>query len=186
MRGKMPLTCVVEGLEDDFWRLIGVFESNVRRKIIRLLLRLEWRSLSDIAERLQSSSDLKISLPGLLKHMKQLEEAGIVRQESGIFAQKPDARKTIYSLGGKKRVEQLLNLLEGDVRNLLQAGVLFNETSKLARRIQGVGPNVTQGEIAKLKGFLRRCDNEDVHRFLAEDEMKKLKLWRMMIQLLEE
>lgn len=49
-----------------------------------------------------------MTLPGLLKHMRQLEEAGIVRHDSSVFAKKPDATKTIYMLEGKERIEKLL------------------------------------------------------------------------------
>lgn len=177
---------MVQSLEADFWKLLNIFDSKVRRDIIRLLLQLEWRSLSDISEKLENNYNLKITLPGLLKHMKQLEEAGIVRHESGIFAKKPDARKTIYSLEGKERVEKLLQRLENDIGNLLQTGVIFNETAKIARRIQGMGTNVSKEKIERLKFLLAQCESEKVSDCLTEDEKKKVKLWRMMIRLLEE
>jgi DNA-binding transcriptional ArsR family regulator len=177
---------VVHNLEADFWKLLSVFDSKVRRNIIRLLLQLEWRSLSDIAEKLENNYNLKITLPGLLKHIKQLEEVGIVRHESGIFARKPDARKTIYSLEGKERVEKLLQCLENDVGNPLKTGVIFSETTKTARLVQGMGPNVLEEEIEYLKSLLARCESEKISNCLTEDEKKKVKLWRMMIRLLEE
>jgi len=76
-------------LEVQFWKHLSVFKSKVRRCIIEILLQLEWRSLSDIAERLEKDYSLKMTLPGLIKHMKQLEEAGIIRHESGIFTNIP-------------------------------------------------------------------------------------------------
>jgi predicted transcriptional regulator len=172
-------------LETDFWKRLNIFESKVRRAIIRLLLQFEWRSLSEIAKKLENDYDLKITLPGLLKHMKQLEEAGMVRHESGIFAKKPDARKTVYSLQGKERVEKLLLFLENNVGNLLQTGVTFSETAKIARRVQRMGTNVPKEEIRRLKSLLAQCETERVYTHLTEDEKKKLKLWRIMIELLE-
>jgi len=173
-------------LKDDLWKLLNIFDSKARRSIIRVLLQLEWRSLSDISERLESDYNLKITLPGLLKHLKQLEEAGIVRHESGIFAKKPDARKTIYSLEGKERVEKLLQCLQSDVGNLLETGVIFSETAKTARRIQEMGSNVLEEDMGRLKSLLAQCESERTSDCLTEDERKKIRLWRMMIHLLEE
>jgi predicted transcriptional regulator len=177
---------VDQSLEADFWKLLNIFESKVRRNIIKILLQLEWRSLSEISEKLENNYNLKMTMPGLLKHMKQLEEAGIVRHESGVFAKKPDARKTIYSIEGKERVEKLLQRLEKDVKNLLQTGLIFNETAKIARRIQGMGTNVSKEETERLKSLLAQCESEKINSYLTEDEKKKVKLWRMMIRLLEE
>ena len=176
---------MVQSLEVDFWKFLNIFESEVRRQIIELLLQFEWRSLSDISEKLEHYYNVKMTLPGILKHLKQLERAGIVRHESGVFAVKPDARKTIYSLEGKERVEELLRRLENDVGNLLQTGVIFNETAKIARRVQRMGPNVSKEEIRQLKSLLARCESEKVDSCLTEDEKKKVKLWRMMLKLLE-
>lgn len=180
------LNQVVQSLESDFWNRLNIFESEVRRNILELLLKFEWRSLSDIAKKLENDYNLKITLPGLLKHMKQLEEVGLVRHESGIFAKKPDARKTVYLLEGKERVEKLLQHLEDDVGNLLHAGIIFSKTAKIARRVQGMDPNVSKEEIENLESLLTQCESEKVSNCLTEDEKKKTKLWRMMIRLLEE
>ncbi|MCK4314039.1 winged helix-turn-helix transcriptional regulator [Candidatus Bathyarchaeota archaeon] len=163
-----------------------MFKSEVRRRIIKLLLQLEWRSLSDIAEKLENDYSLKITLPGLLKHMRQLEETGIVRHESGVFAKKPDARKTVYMLEGKERVEKLLMQLEENVGNLLNAGVIFSKTAKKARIIQRMEPHMLKKEIDSFESLLAKCESKKVNSCLTEDEKKKVKLWRMMMQLLKE
>jgi len=163
-----------------------VFKSEVRRRIIKLLLQLEWRSLSDIAEKLENDYSLKITLPGLLKHMRQLEETGIVRHESGVFAEKPDARKTVYMLEGKERVEKLLRQLEENVGNLLNAGVIFSKTAKKARMIQRMEAHMSKNEIDSFEFLLVKCESKKVNSCLTEDEKKKVKLWRMMMQLLKE
>lgn len=166
----------------DFWKLLQVFQSKVRVEIIKLLLRFEWSSLSDIAEKLKNQCDMKITLPGLLKHMRMLEEAGMVRHESGVFAEKPDARKTIYILEGKERIEKVLHYLEGDIKNSLMAGVTFSEASRLARKIQGMEYRVKREERKRFEYLLDECDSERVKGYLTEDEMKKIRLWRMMIR----
>jgi len=171
-------------LEADLSKLLKVFQSKVRIEIVKLLLRLEWVSLSDISKELKSEFGLKITLPGLLKHMKELENAGIVRHESGVFAEKPDARKTIYILEGKERVERLLHYLEDDVKSNLVAGKIFSEAYKLARKIQGVGRGLSKKEMMHLESLLAQCESEEVRGLLTEDEKKKMKLWRMMMSML--
>jgi DNA-binding transcriptional ArsR family regulator len=171
-------------LEADLSKLLKVFQSKVRIEIVKLLLRLEWVSLSDISKELKSEFGLKITLPGLLKHMKELENAGIVRHESGVFAEKPDARKTIYILEGKERVERLLHYLEDDVKSNLVAGKIFSEAYKLARKIQGVGRGLSKKEMMHLESLLAQCESEEVRGLLTEDEKKKMKLWRMMMNML--
>ena len=171
-------------MEADLSKLLKVFQSKVRIEIVKLLLRLEWVSLSDISKELKSEFGLKITLPGLLKHMKELENAGIVRHESGVFAEKPDARKTIYILEGKERVERLLHYLEDDVKSNLVAGKIFSEAYKLARKIQGVGRGLSKKEMMHLESLLAQCESEEVRGLLTEDEKKKMKLWRMMMSML--
>jgi predicted transcriptional regulator len=173
-------------MEVDPYKLLHVFENNVRIEIVKLLLQFEWRSLSDIAERLGSTYGRKMTLPGVLKHMKELEAAGIVRHESGIYAEKPDARKTIYLLEGKERVEKILHQLENSVGNLLRAGVIFSETAKLARKVQGTGIRLVKEEKKRFESLLAQCESERVASCLTEDEKKKVKLWRMMMPFLEE
>jgi DNA-binding transcriptional ArsR family regulator len=166
--------------ETDFWKLLHVFESNVRVDIIRLLLLVEWRSLSDITKRLEADFSLKITMPGVLKHMRELEKAGIVRHESGIYSERPDARKTIYILQGKERVQKVMELLEKDMASILGAGMVFNETSKLARWFQGIGRKISEDEKGSLKTLIARCESKEISTYLTEDEKKKIRLWKMM------
>jgi DNA-binding transcriptional ArsR family regulator len=172
-------------LEVDSWRLLRVFDSRVRVAIVRLLLQFEWRSLTEIAQKLASDYDCKMSLPGLLKHMRELEETGIVRQESGLFAKVSDARKTIYTLEGKTRVEKVLQQIEDNVANPLLAGLVFSETAELARKVQGIGGMVAKEEKRRLNSLLGRCESEKIFSHLTEDERKKVKLWRMMMAMEE-
>jgi DNA-binding Lrp family transcriptional regulator len=167
--------------EADFWKLLHVFESKVRIEIIKLLLQFEWRSLSDIAKSLDSDFGLRITLPGVLKHMRELEEAGIVRHESGIYSEKPDARKTIYILQGKERVQKIMELLEKDIASILGAGIVFTQTSRLARRLQGVGRKMSEEEKESLRNLITRCESKEINVYLTEDEKKKVRLWKMMI-----
>ena len=173
-------------MEIDSWKLLRIFENRARVAIVRLLLQFEWRSLSEIAEKLETDYGCKMSLPGLLKHMKELESAGIVRQESGVFAKVSDARKTIYTLEGKKRVEKVLRQLEDNVANPLMAGLIFSETAALARKVQGIGAMIPKEERKRLESLLESCESERIFPYLTEDETKKVKLWRMMLTLMGE
>ena len=176
----------VSKLEVDFWKLLRVFGTKVRVEIVRLLLQFEMASLSDIAKKLEDKYGRKMSLPGLLKHMKELEDAGIVQRESGAFLPTPDARKTIYLLEGRERVEKILQQLEGNIGNLLLAGAIFSETAKLARKLQGMRPKLVKEERKNLESLLAKCESEEVYGYLTDDEKKKVKLWRMMTTFIEE
>jgi len=176
----------VSKLEVDFWKLLRVFGTKVRVDIVRLLLQFEMASLSDIAKKLEDKYSRKMSLPGLLKHMKELEDAGIVQRESGAFLPTPDARKTIYLLEGRERVEKILQQLEGNIGNLLLAGAIFSETAKLARKLQGMRPKLVKEERKNLESLLAKCESEEVYGYLTDDEKKKVKLWRMMTTFIEE
>lgn len=168
-------------MKGDLWKLLHVFENRVRIEIVRLLLRFEMMSLSDVAEKLEDIHGWKITLPGLLKHIRELEDIGIIRQESGIYLPEPDARKTIYFLEGKERVQEILQQLGSTIHNLLRAGVVFHETSKLAQKVQRRAPRLFKKDKIHLEALLAQCESEEVNKYLTEDERKKVKFWRMMI-----
>ena len=167
-----------------FWKLLRTFENEIRVEIVKLLLQFEMISLSDIARKLEGESGRKITLPGLLKHIKILEDVGIVQKESGAFLPTPDARKTVYLLEGKERVEKILEQLEDNVGNLLLAGALFSETAKLARKIQRTRHKLVKEERKRLEFLLDQCESERVYNHLTDDEKKKIRLWRMMMTFL--
>ena len=172
--------------EVDFWQLLRVFGNKVRIEIVRVLLQFEMMSLSEVAKKLEGEYGRKMTLPGLLKHIKILEDVGIVQQESGAFLPTPDARKAIYLLEGKERVEKVLQQLEGNVGYLLLAGAVFSETAKLARKVLGTRHRLAEEEKTRLGSLLAECESKKVYSHLTDDEKKKVKLWRMMMTFLEE
>ncbi|MFP3985731.1 MAG: winged helix-turn-helix domain-containing protein [Candidatus Bathyarchaeia archaeon] len=167
-------------MEDDDWKLLSVLDSKVRMAIVGLLLKFEFASLSEIARKLEDCGS-KMTISGVLKHVKELESAGLVRHESGVFADKPDARRTLYFVEGKERVEKMLRELEACVLMPLRAGMLFNKTASLARELQRLGHKPSEKDRAFLESLLSECESQDVCRYLTEDEKKKLKFWRMMM-----
>lgn len=170
-------------LEAGDWRILSVFENEVRIGILRLLLEFEFRSLSEIAEDL-AGQGWKMTLSGVIKHMKELETAGLVRHQSGVFADKPDARKRIYFLQGRERVETVLKDLKTDVLQPLRAGIAFYETAKLARAIQRIGHEPAEDDRKCLESLLAKCESKAIYVYLTEDERKKLRLWRMMMSII--
>jgi DNA-binding transcriptional ArsR family regulator len=165
------------------WQLLSVFESEVRVEIVKALLASEFQSLSQIAEKLKNRG-LEMTLPAVTKHMKELEKTGIVRQESGVFAKKPDARKTIYFLEGRERIERLMGDLETAVLKPLHAGAKFYEAAQFAREMQKMDQRLTGRDRKRFEALLRQCESDEVYTHLTEDEKKKLKLWRMMMSIL--
>jgi HEAT repeat protein len=125
-----------------------------------------------------------MTLSGVLKHMVELEKAGLVRHEAGIFTETPDARKTMYFLEGKERVEKMLRQLDSTVINPLRAGAIFSKTAEAARRVQGIRYALMEKEKKDLEILLGECESEKVYNYLTDDERKKLKLWRMMTSMM--
>lgn len=165
------------------FELLRIFGNKIRVEILKLLLDFEFRSLSEIAESLKKRG-WKITLSGVLKHMKELEKAGLIRHEAGIFAEKPDARKTIYFLEGKERVKKILGQLEDDIIGPLRAGIVFSEVAKISRQMLGMGNNISREEKKRLESLLAECELEEIFNYLTEDEKKKLKLWKMMLSIM--
>jgi len=169
-------------LYTDDWGLLGIFENEVRAEILKALLKSDFRSLSEISVFL-GERGWKMTLSGVLKHMRELENAGLVRHEPGIFAKTPDARKTIYFLEGRERIAKVIEHLEIDVKDPLKAGLIFRETGEIARAMQGMRHEPLRAEKEQLASLLTECESEKVYRFLTDDEKKKLKLWRMMLSI---
>lgn len=162
----------------DSWKPLKIFGNKARVHILRLLLKCEIASLSDIVRAIERDHGLKISISGVFKHMKILENAGLIRHESGAFDEEPDARKTIYLLEGKERVEKILQLEEQAVE-LLRTGLVFKKTAELARRVRGIGPRYRR-ERKLLTDALDKLQKEREWANLTKEEKEKVKLWRII------
>jgi len=75
--------------------------------------------------------------------------------------------------------------LENNIGKPLLAGVIFTETAELAHKVQRMGPRMTREERTRFESLLAECESEKIYSYLTEDEKKKIKLWRMMMTLLE-
>jgi hypothetical protein len=170
----------VTRLGNNSWVQLGVFENKARIEIIELLLNYEIMSLSEICRKLKGTYDRKITLPGLLRHMRELENVGIVRQESGGFLPTPDARRRVYIIQGKDRVKEILQNWS-KLSMKLKAGIAFNELMKVARNLFAAGTIPQPRERKVLEKMLEKCESEEVLCHLMDDEKKKLKFWKMML-----
>ena len=172
-------------IDVDSWSILHVFGNEMRIEILKLLLRHEMACLTDITRNLERNLRKKMTLPAVLKHMRILEKAGLVRLEPGIYPDKPDARKTLYMLEGRERILKILEQLEGNVRSRLIAGAVFHRTARLARSAQHMGLRYAGVNERHLESLLSECERGEIFDFLTEDEKKKVKLWRMMISVLK-
>jgi len=166
------------------WSILHIFESDVRIGILKLLVQCEMACLTEIAKKLERDLGKKMTLPAVLKHMKLLQKAGLVRLEPGIYGE-PDARKTLYLLEGKERISRILMQLERDVCKPMVAGATFSRTAKLARLVQNIGPQYAGGSEKQLESLLSECEAEHIYCHLTEDEKRKLKFWKMMVAALK-
>ena len=170
----------MSGLEDKSRVQLGVFESKARIEIIETLLNFEIMSLSEICKQLKETYARKITLPGLLRHMHELEKVGIVRQESGGFLPAPDARRQVYIIEGKERVKEILLSWE-KLNKKLMAGIMFSELTKVARNVFASGTIPQDRERKMLEKMIEQCEAEEVACHLMDYEKKKIIFWKMMI-----
>jgi len=162
-------------------RLLKIFGNKIRVEILRLLLNREMASLSDILHALKHGCGFDLTISGIFKHIKILENAGLIHHESGgITLQEPDARKTVYLLQGKERVEKIIKLVE-KITELVECGLVFKKAAEAARKIQGIGPGYRK-ERKNLKSWLKRLEKKEIMENLTEDEIEKIKLWKILIK----
>lgn len=166
-------------MEGNCWKIVKIFGSEVRVQILRLLLKGEIASLSDILRLLEKNYGIKLTISGLFKHMKVLEKTGLIRHESGGLALKePDARKTIYLIENKERVQRILKLEEQVVAHM-RIALMFKKASEIAREIRGIGP-AYEKERKLLEAWLEKLEKERELGNLTEEEEDKIKLWKII------
>jgi DNA-binding transcriptional ArsR family regulator len=161
------------------WKFLSLFEDETRVQIIKILQKSEKLCLSDIARLLEKGGHT-MRLSAVVKHVQKLEEAGILRSESGKLTDEPDARKTMYILQGRERVKKVMNQLS-NIRNSLESGVTYSETAKLALMIQTTRRTAAEEETEELKSLIVTCESEEVNTQLTAEERENIKLWKTML-----
>lgn len=157
-------------------KLLSVFLNETRIEILNLLLEKQWMNPKMIEEKLISEYNRKISTTGLLKHLKKLEQYGILKSQYGL-----DARKRMFKIIERNRVKMVLNILETEVILRLEAGLLAKRIADLSLEIQRLSPVPRRKKIMLLKSLISRFDDSDLKRYLEKDERKKINLAQHVI-----
>lgn len=174
---------VGDGLNKEaFWGdLLRVFMNETRVEILRLFFGSRWLTLGEIKQKLQTQHHRKISTPGVLKHVKELEKSGIIKAEwkGGWRLEQSDARKTLYKMEGKKRVKHVLQLLENEIAKSLIAGEIVQKIEHLTMEVQKLGPGIRE-KMALLENLISESEDHQISCCLDDDDKKKVELGRVI------
>jgi predicted transcriptional regulator len=125
------------------------------------------------------SKVLHIKAPTVEKHLITLKKLGLVKKQVTL-----DFARERWVIRGHKRVSKLLNILETDVRELLEVGRIFEEVETAVRRQQYYKEQAASSqemENARKEGEKLDKLLEQLHkhysRLLDEDELKKVNYW---------
>ena len=110
--------------------------------------------------------------------MDELEIAGIVRRESGLYLEEPDPRKKVYLIQGKERVTGIMQVWS-ELGLKLAASIEFNKLARVARDVFAGGTVPQEKELKNLECYILRCEEEWIFSNLTEHEEKKLKFWKL-------
>jgi len=135
--------------------------SNEKRlKILEYLSNLgTGLSLTDLADK------LKMTTPAVLKHLKVLEEVGLLVKIAG---PRP-AWKTI----GSSRVKEILSCFEEEIMKRIEAGKLFSKVQMKALIFDALDERERQ----EFKSDLVHLEHTEVYHLLTEAEKKKIQGW---------
>jgi len=125
------------------------------------------------------SKTLSLKAPTVEKHLATLRRIGLVKKQMTL-----DFARERWMIRGQKRVIKLLNLLDEDVRGLVEVGHVFEEVEKAVRRqqyykeqaasVQEMENGRKEGE--KLDKLLQELGKQHTP-LLDEDELKKVNYW---------
>ena len=123
--------------------------------------------------------ELAVTAPTVEKHLTTLKKIGLVKKQITL-----DFARERWVVRGRKRVARLLQMLDTDVRQLVEVGNLFEEVEKSVRRQQYFKEHestIQEMELARKEGqtldqMLERLSKE-YDRLLDDDERKKISYW---------
>ncbi|MEW5840990.1 MAG: ArsR family transcriptional regulator [Thermoproteota archaeon] len=125
--------------------------------------------------------ELSVSAPTVEKHLCTLKSLGLVKKQA-VF----ELSRERWVVRGHKRVAALLELIESNVRDLVEVGRLFEELERVVRKLQYYREHpLTVQEKEELKKEERRLDllleklGKELIALLDEDEKKKVSYWSM-------
>jgi predicted transcriptional regulator len=120
--------------------------------------------------------ELSVKAPTVEKHLATLKKIGLVKKQITL-----EFARERWVIRGRKRVARLLEMLDSDVRQLVEVGNLLEEVEKSVRRqryFKEHESTVQEMELARKEGqvldqMLHRLSNE-YDRLLDDDERKKI------------
>lgn len=175
MTKKTPVTGTDDGSRQetgiDF--ILSILGQKKRLEILRSLLDAEAGSgVTSLAK------ELSVKAPTIEKHLVTLKKIGLVKKQVTL-----DFARERWVIRGRKRIAKLLEILDSEIRELVEVGNLFEEVEKLVRRQQFYKEhestvqemNQVRIEGNRLDLLLERLANYD--RLLDDDERKKIGYW---------
>jgi predicted transcriptional regulator len=167
-------------LQGDSWQetdidfILAILGQKKRLEILKSLLDAEAGSgVTSLAK------ELAVKAPTVEKHLATLKKIGLVKKQVTL-----DFARERWVIRGRKRVARLLEMLNSDVRQLVEVGNLFEEVEMSVRRqqyfkehestVQEMEQARKEGEI--LDQMLERLSKQ-YDRLLDDDERKKINYW---------
>jgi predicted transcriptional regulator len=160
--------------DTDIDLVLSILGQKKRLEILRSLLGAEAGSgVTSLAR------ELSVKAPTVDKHLATLKKIGLVKKQVTL-----DFARERWVIRGRRRVARLLEMLDSDVKQLVQVGNLFEEVEKSVRRQQYFKEHestVQEMEQARKEGhvldqMLERLSKE-YDRLLDDDERKKINYW---------
>ncbi|MCI0563904.1 MAG: ArsR family transcriptional regulator [Nitrososphaera sp.] len=154
--------------------VLSVLGQKKRLEILRSLLDAEAGSgVTSLAK------ELSVKAPTIEKHLATLKKIGLVKKQVTL-----DFARERWVIRGRKRISRLLNILDSEIKDLVEAGNLFEEVEKLVRRQQYYKEHEsTIQEMEQIRGEGHRLDllleriSKSYDRLLDDDEKKKINYW---------
>lgn len=167
-------------LDDKTWQereidfILSILGQKKRLEILRSLLDADAGSgVTSLAK------ELSVKAPTVEKHLATLKKIGLVKKQVTL-----DFARERWVIRGRKRVARLLEMLDSDVRQLVEVGNLFEEVEKSVRRQQYFKEHestVQEMELARAEGHVLDKMLEQMSKqydaLLDDDERKKINYW---------
>ncbi|HEY8109809.1 MAG TPA: ArsR family transcriptional regulator, partial [Candidatus Nitrosotenuis sp.] len=154
--------------------ILSILGQKKRLEILRSLLDAEAGSgVTSLAK------ELSVKAPTIEKHLVTLKKIGLVKKQVTL-----DFARERWVIRGRKRIAKLLEILDSEIKELVEVGNLFEEVEKLVRRQQFYKEhestvqemNQVRGEGNRLDLLLERLA-KNYDRLLDDDERKKIGYW---------
>ncbi len=154
--------------------ILSILGQKKRLEILRSLLDAEAGSgVTSLAK------ELSVKAPTIEKHLVTLKKIGLVKKQVTL-----DFARERWVIRGRKRIAKLLEILDSEIKELVEVGNLFEEVEKLVRRQQFYKEHEsTVQEMSQVRIEGNRLDlllerlAKNYDRLLDEDERKKIGYW---------